>query len=71
MIKVSGKNRKYRTRLTGLPFFFEINFPVSGNGSKMVEVILKDLPENWRPAVVMDWSDGFWDKMKERYGSGV
>lgn len=46
--------------------FFDINSPVKGNGSKMVDAILKDLPKDWQPAVVMDWSDGFWDKMKEK-----
>lgn len=47
--------------------FFDINSPVKGNGNKMVDAILKDLPKDWQPAVVMDWSDGFWDKMKEKY----
>lgn len=47
--------------------FFDINSPVKGNGSKMVDAILKDLPKDWQPAVVMDWSDGFWDKMEEKY----
>lgn len=47
--------------------FFDINSPVKGNGSKMVDAILKNLPKDWQPAVVMDWSDGFWDKMKEKY----
>jgi len=49
--------------------FFDINSPVKGNGSKMVDAILKDLPKDWQPAVVMDWSDGFWDKMKEKYNN--
>jgi hypothetical protein len=47
--------------------FFDINSPIKGNGSKMVDAILKDLPKDWQPVVVMDWSDGFWDKMKEKY----
>lgn len=49
--------------------FFDINSPVKGNGSKMVDAILKDLPKDWQPAVVMDWSDGFWNKMKEKYNN--
>ncbi len=49
--------------------FFDINSPVKGNGSKMVDAILKDFPKGWQPAVVMDWSNGFWDKMKEKYNS--
>jgi len=47
--------------------FFDINSPVKGNGSKMVDAILNDFPADWQPAVVMDWSNGFWDKMKEKY----
>lgn len=47
--------------------FFEINSPIKGNGSKMVEAILRDFPKDWQPTVVMDWSNGFWDRMKERH----
>lgn len=47
--------------------FFDINSPIKGNGSKMVDAILKDFPKDWQPAVVMDWSNGFWNKMKEKY----
>jgi hypothetical protein len=37
--------------------FFDINSPVKGKGSKMVDTILKDFPKDWQAAVVMDWSD--------------
>jgi hypothetical protein len=47
--------------------FFDINSPIKGNGSKMVDAILKDFPKDWQPTVVMDWSNGFWDRMKEKY----
>jgi len=47
--------------------FFDINSPIKGNGSKMVDAILKDFPKDWQPTVVMDWSNGFWDNMKEKY----
>ena len=47
--------------------FFDINSPVKGNGSKMVDAILRDFPPHWKPAVILDWSNGFWDKMKEKY----
>ncbi len=47
--------------------FFDINSPVKGNGNKMVDAILKDLPKGWQPTVLMDWSDGFWDKMRAKY----
>ncbi len=47
--------------------FYDINSPIKGNGNKMVDAILKDFPKDWQPTVVMDWSNGFWDKMKEKY----
>jgi hypothetical protein len=47
--------------------FFDINSPIKGKGSKMVDALLEDFPKDWQPAVVMDWSNGFWDKMKEKY----
>jgi len=47
--------------------FFEINSPIKGYGGKMVEALLKDLPKGWSGVVAMDWSNGFWDKMKERH----
>lgn len=47
--------------------FFDINSPIKGKGSKMVEAVLKDFPKDWTPAVVMDWSNGFWDRMAEKY----
>ena len=47
--------------------FFDINSPIKGNGSKMADAILQDFPKDWQPTVTMDWSNGFWDKMKEKY----
>lgn len=47
--------------------FFDINTPIKGNGSKMVDAILKDFPKDWQPTVVMDWSNGFWDSMKQKH----
>jgi len=47
--------------------FYEINSAIKGNGSKMVDSVFVDFPLDWQVAVVMDWSNGFWDKMKERY----
>lgn len=47
--------------------FFDINSPIKGNGSKMVDAILKDFPKDRQPTVVMDWSNGFWDRMKEKH----
>ena len=47
--------------------FYDINSPIKGNGGRMADAILKDFPEGWSPIVFNDWSDGFWDQMKERY----
>ena len=47
--------------------FYEINSPIKGNGNKMVSAVLKDFPKDWKAAVVMNWSGGFWDKMKEKH----
>ena len=47
--------------------FFDINSPTKGNGSKMVDAILKGLPNDWQPSIVLDRSDGFRDRMKEKY----
>ena len=37
----------------------------------MVDAVLKDLPKEWNEVVVMDWSDGFWDKMKIKHNNLV
>jgi hypothetical protein len=47
--------------------FYEMNSPVKGYGSKMVDAVIRALPEDWSAAVVMDRSGGFWEKMRERY----
>ena len=47
--------------------FTEINSSVEGHGSKMITATLTDLPKDWKLAVLMDWSGGFWAKMAERY----
>lgn len=47
--------------------FFEITSAVKGYGEKMVNAIVTAIPDDWKAAVVMDYSDGFWDKMSEKY----
>lgn len=47
--------------------FYDINSPKKGFGGKMVDAIFQDFSKDWQPAVVMDWSNGFWDRMKEKY----
>lgn len=47
--------------------FYSINSPIKGYRGQLVEAIMGELPLDWQPAVTMDWSDGFWDKMVEKY----
>jgi hypothetical protein len=47
--------------------FYEMNSAIKGCGGKMVDAVLKALPQDWSGVVVMDWSNGFWDKMKEKH----
>ena len=47
--------------------FNELNSPVKGYGSKMVDAVINALPEDWTAVVVMNWSGGFWEKMREKH----
>jgi len=47
--------------------FFEITSAVKGYGEKMVKAVVTAIPDDWKASVVMDYSDGFWDKMSEKY----
>ena len=49
--------------------FYEINSPIRGCGSKMIEAVFTGFPNDWQATVVMDWSEGFWDNMKEKYSN--
>ena len=33
----------------------------------MVNAFVTAIPDDWEAVVVMDYSDGFWDKMSEKY----
>ncbi len=49
-----------------IQFFSIVSFK-KGNGRKMVATVVDATPEDWSLAVVMDWSGGFWEKMREEY----
>jgi hypothetical protein len=51
--------------------FYEMNSPIKGYGSQMVDAVMRALPKYWSAVVVMDWSSGFWEKMKENYNKIV
>jgi len=41
--------------------FLKMTSATKGYGEKMVDAVMKDLPEGWSGVIVMDWSGGFWD----------
>jgi len=47
--------------------FHEINSAVKGYGEKIVRAIMTAISANWEAAVVMDYSEGFWRRMTEKY----
>ena len=47
--------------------FYEITSAVKGYGEKMVRAVTTAIPNNWEAAVVMDWGEGFWERMTEKY----
>lgn len=47
--------------------FFSITSSVKGCGKKIVASVLAATPDDWEVVVVMDWSEGFWPAMVERY----
>ena len=47
--------------------FFEMTSAVKGYGERMVRAILTSIPDDWKVAIVMDWSGGFWEKMAKKY----
>jgi hypothetical protein len=47
--------------------FFEITSAVKGYGEKMVQAVMTELPDDWEACVVMDYSEGFWERMAEKY----
>jgi hypothetical protein len=47
--------------------FVEINSPIKGYGQRMVDAALSGLPIDWQVTVVFDYSNGFWNWMKEKH----
>lgn len=47
--------------------FYEINSAVKGWWQEMVKAVIINLPTNWQPAIVFDYSNGFWNAMKVRF----
>ncbi len=51
--------------------FYEMNSPIKGYGGKMVDAVMNALPEGWEALILMDWSGGFWEKMRKKYNNIV
>ena len=49
--------------------FYEIAAARRGYGHTMVAAVLEGLPQDWEVCIAMDWSGGFWEKMKDKYPS--
>jgi len=47
--------------------FYEITSGKREYGGKMVRAVLPSIPEDWQAILAMDYSDGFWDRMIEKY----
>ena len=47
--------------------FYSITSSVRGYGEKMVISVVNSAPKEWTIVVVMDWNQGFWKVMTERY----
>ena len=47
--------------------FYEITSAVKGYGEKIVQAVMASIPDDWHALVIMDYSDGFWDKMMNKY----
>lgn len=47
--------------------FYAIASSKKGYGRKMVAAVVEATPQDWLLAVVMDWSGGFWGKMRNDY----
>ena len=45
----------------------ELNSAVQGWGERLVRASVTGLPEDWEVALVFDWSNGFWDRMEQKF----
>jgi hypothetical protein len=47
--------------------FYSITSSQRGYGRKIVAAIVESTPDDWILVVPMDWSGGFWAKMRDEY----
>jgi hypothetical protein len=51
--------------------FHELTSARKGYGKSMVQAIMTSLSDDWQAEVIMDYSEGFWDKMLQKYNNIV
>jgi len=47
--------------------FYSLTSAIKGCGQKIVSTVLDATPEDWEVVVLMDWSEGFWQIMADRF----
>jgi hypothetical protein len=47
--------------------FHEITSAEKGYGDKIVNAVMASIPGDWNALVILDYSDGFWDRMIKKY----
>jgi len=46
---------------------FEITSAKKGYGNRIVGAIMASIPDDWGLIIMMDYSNGFWEKMSKKY----
>jgi len=46
---------------------FEITSAKKGYGNRIVGTVMASIPDDWDVIIIMDYSNGFWDKMSKKY----
>lgn len=47
--------------------FYSLVSSQQGYGRKIVDAVVQGTPDDWNLVIVMDWSGGFWDRMRAEY----
>jgi hypothetical protein len=47
--------------------FYSLASSQKGYGRKIVDAVVRGIPDDWNILIVMYWRGGFWDRMLEEY----
>lgn len=47
--------------------FYSLASHQEGYGRKIVDAVVRGIPDDWNLVVVMDWSGGFWVRMLQEF----